>query len=208
MKKKALNKLSSLKKLLEVTPEIDKAFACIEKAIDEQVEEAQAASAGEMLTPKEVEGNASAIAAFSDGGCRGNPGPGAWGIVIQDSDGSIIHEDSDFTDYTTNNQMELTGAIKCLEYIKDNHPFKSDIHLFTDSKYVVDGMGSWVAGWKRRGWKKADKKPPENLSLWQHLDQLSIELGGVNFHWVKGHAGHPQNERCDQLANQVMDANI
>lgn len=210
MKKKSLKSLSNIKRLLELTPEIENAFKTLEAAIEFQVEETTAKKneLRELVVPKEINGNPSAIAAFSDGGCRGNPGPGAWGILIQDFDGTVVFEDSDFSEMTTNNQMELMGVIKALEFLKINYPFKSEIHIFTDSKYVVDGMNSWVDGWKRRGWKKADNKEPENLHLWQSLDQLNREIKNVNFHWVKGHAGHPQNERCDQLANLMMDQHL
>jgi ribonuclease HI len=208
MKKKLLKNIKELKKELKADDQIKFAFDVLEQAINEQIMEPKKLAPGVFETPAEVVGNANAVATFSDGGCRGNPGPGAWGIVVQEYDGRVVHEASDFKDYTTNNQMELTGALKCMEYVKANMPLKSDIYVYTDSKYVVDGMKTWVEGWKKRGWKKADRKAPENLELWQSLDAIRHELGGVNFLWVKGHAGHPQNERCDELANESMDANI
>jgi ribonuclease HI len=151
------------------------------------------------------------LAAFTDGGCRGNPGPGAWAYMIQNARSEIVSQASGYESPTTNNRMELSGVIQAI---------KASIHLFheqaiaannarlllyTDSKYVVDGMNSWVAGWKARGWRKADNKEPENLDLWQELDALRDELARVEFNWVKGHAGHPQNEYCDQMANDELD---
>lgn len=143
--------------------------------------------------------------AFSDGACRGNPGPGAWGSVVQDHTGLVVYEASSVEMNTTNNKMELQGAIEALKFIARELNRDAHVALLSDSKYCVDGMNSWVAGWKKRGWKKADKKAPENLELWQDLDAVTESLGKVEFHWVKGHSGHPQNEKCDQLANVALD---
>lgn len=153
--------------------------------------------------PKELERNSKAIALFSDGGCRGNPGPGAYGFLAQNSKGDIVFEQAEFFDHTTNNRMELQGAISALEFALESAS-EQEIFVYTDSKYVVDGINSWVSGWKSRGWKKADKKAPENLEYWQKLDELTLKTK-AKFLWVKGHAGHPQNERADQLANECMD---
>jgi ribonuclease HI len=142
---------------------------------------------------------------FSDGACRGNPGPGAWGSVIQNRDGEVIFQDHGVENPSTNNRMEMTGALRCLEFLKKNGHLGKRVIVISDSKYVVDGMNQWVAGWKRRGWKKADKKAPENLDIWMSLDELRLEFAEVGFSWVKGHAGHPQNEKCDQLANEALD---
>tara|TARA_B100000925_G_C21974144_1_gene459274 strand:- start:411 stop:1076 length:666 start_codon:yes stop_codon:yes gene_type:complete len=147
------------------------------------------------------------IVVFSDGACRGNPGPGAWGAVAQVRSNEFIFQKSGVEFNTTNNKMELMGAIEGLKTIEENlsEYISSDILLVSDSKYVVDGLKSWVYGWKKRGWKKADGKQPENLELWKQLDDLNEKLGGVHLFWVKGHSGHPQNELCDQLANKALD---
>ena len=108
---------------------------------------------------------------------------------------------------TTNNRMELEGALQALEALtrEDTKALSKSVFLYSDSKYVVDGIEKWVPGWKKRGWKKADKKEPENLALWQELDTVVGKFKKLRFQWVKGHAGHPQNEYCDQLANQALD---
>ena len=162
----------------------------------------EAIERGNFPTPEEIK--TGGIAAFSDGACRGNPGPGSWGIVIQDSS-NILYESSDIDELTTNNKMELTGAIKALEYLLEHDYEDTAVHLYTDSTYVVKGINEWIKGWKARGWRKADKKAPENLELWQKIDELTHSFSNLNLHWVKGHAGHPQNERCDQLANIALD---
>lgn len=151
---------------------------------------------------------------YSDGACRGNPGPGAWGCLVQDYKGEVVYEDANHLNPTTNNQMELEGAIKALEYIYKEISSKNgmdilkiNIHLFSDSKYVIDGLKSWMDGWKKRGWKKADRKPPENLDYWKRLDELKTKIKNIKYYWVKGHAGHPQNEHCDFLANRSLDRN-
>ncbi len=136
---------------------------------------------------------------FSDGACSGNPGPGGWGVILR-CDG---HEKelSGGEAHTTNNRMELTGVIKGLEALK--YPCKVTIQ--TDSRYVVDGIEKgWAASWKKRGWVKADKKPALNPDLWGRLLDL-LEVHEVKFTWIKGHAGHPENERCDSLAVEQRD---
>ncbi len=160
----------------------------------------------ELLVPQELADKFDFIA-FSDGACRGNPGPGAWGSLVQRPDHEIIYEGSGVELMTTNNKMELQGAIEALHFISQHPHFDqgSLTVLVSDSKYVVDGINQWVPGWKKRGWKKADKKTPENVDLWQRLDELRQSMGKVAFQWVKGHAGHPQNEFCDLLANQALD---
>lgn len=159
-----------------------------------------------FVLPKEVVGRATALALFTDGACRGNPGPGSYGFMVQDYTGDVIAEGKEAYEYTTNNKMELSAIIKGLEYLFGENIVTPmhQVYVYTDSKYVVDGMKSWVAGWKKRGWKKADKKTPENVDLWKSLDSLSAQ-GHIEFHWVKGHAGHPQNEHVDQLANIALD---
>lgn len=143
--------------------------------------------------------------AFSDGACRGNPGPGAWGSLVQDKEGLIVYEASSVEVNTTNNRMELQGAVEALKFIKKEFGTSEPVALVSDSKYVVDGLKSWLSGWKRRGWKKADGKAPENIQQWQELDEVSSYFKDINYFWVKGHSGHPQNEKCDQLANEALD---
>jgi ribonuclease HI len=130
----------------------------------------------------------------TDGACKGNPGPGGWGAILQA--GSKTKELSGGEPLTTNNRMELTAAIMALEAL--TRPCKVDLH--TDSKYVMDGITGWIHGWKARGWKTADKKPVKNDDLWKRLDAARARHE-VKWHWVKGHAGHELNERADQLAN-------
>ena len=139
------------------------------------------------------------VSIFTDGACRGNPGPGGWGAILV-ADGTE-KELSGFEPATTNNRMELGAAIEGLKAL--TRP--CTVQLFTDSKYVQQGMNSWLANWKRNGWRTADKKPVKNVDLWQQLDTL-VQTHQVTWHWVKGHAGHPENERCDALANAAIDA--
>ena len=131
---------------------------------------------------------------FTDGACSGNPGPGGWGVVLRF--GNIEKELSGGEKNTTNNRMELTAAIMGLSALKES----CNVRLVTDSKYVADGITKgWAASWRKNGWKKADKKPALNPDLWEKLLDL-IEHHDVTIDWVKGHAGHPENERCDKLA--------
>ena len=138
------------------------------------------------------------IEIFTDGACRGNPGKGGWGAIIR-SDGK---EEAIYggQNETTNNIMELTAAIKALEYLPEN----SSVVLTTDSKYVMQGITEWIENWKLRGWKTANKKPVLNQGLWQRLDTLT-NLHTIKWQWVKGHSGHRENEMADQLANKGMD---
>ena len=160
-----------------------------------------------LSLPPEADEFDNPIVVFSDGACRGNPGPGAWGAVAQINDDELIFQKSGVEFNTTNNQMELLGAIEGLKTVESeiSDSADRDILLISDSKYVIDGLKSWIIGWKKRGWKKADGKAPENLGLWKQLDEINSTLGGVHLYWVKGHSGHPQNELCDQLANQALD---
>ncbi len=131
---------------------------------------------------------------YTDGACSGNPGPGGWGAVLRY--GKNEKELSGGEIDTTNNRMELTAVIKALSALKE--PCR--VSLTTDSKYVCDAINQgWVYGWKKNGWKKADKKPALNVDLWEELLGL-LNMHEVKFLWVKGHAGHPENERCDRLA--------
>ena len=199
-KKSLKRKINSLKKSLS-DPALDAHFDALHMAADSFIEE-KTSSSSELSLPSEIK-NQEDLALFSDGACRGNPGPGAWAYIVQDKSGEVIAKDQDVAAKTTNNRMELAGAIEALKFLKDSKK-SGTFYLYTDSRYVVDGIEKWVAGWKARGWKKADKKEPENLELWKLLDQLNNELK-VNFKWVKGHAGHPQNELCDQMANEALD---
>ena len=131
---------------------------------------------------------------FTDGACSGNPGPGGWGVVLRF--GTVEKELSGGEKDTTNNRMELTAAIMGLSALKES----CEVRLVTDSKYVADGITKgWAASWRKNGWRKADKKPALNPDLWEKLLDL-IEEHDVTIDWVKGHAGHPENERCDKLA--------
>jgi ribonuclease HI len=134
----------------------------------------------------------------TDGACKGNPGPGGWGAILQS--GGKTKELRGGERLTTNNRMELTAAIMALETL--NRPCRVDLH--TDSKYVMDGITSWIHGWKARGWKTADKNPVKNDDLWKRLDAARARHE-VKWHWVKGHAGHELNERADALANLGID---
>jgi ribonuclease HI len=129
----------------------------------------------------------------TDGACSGNPGPGGWGAIL--TYGEHEKELKGGEPHTTNNRMELMGAISALEALKR----PSTVELHTDSKYVHDGISKWIHGWKRNGWKTAEKKPVKNMDLWQRLDQ-AMQRHEVHWRWVKGHAGHELNERADQLA--------
>ncbi|SMN16383.1 Ribonuclease HI [uncultured Candidatus Thioglobus sp.] len=142
----------------------------------------------------------SKIIIYTDGGCRGNPGIGGWGVWLRygDHDKKLKGSEKD----TTNNRMELMAAIKALEAIKSKD---IDIDLFTDSKYVMNGINDWIKGWKAKGWKTAAKKPVKNVDLWQRLDTLNASHT-VHWHWVKGHSGDEGNEMADELANQAMDS--
>ena len=137
------------------------------------------------------------ITIYTDGACSGNPGPGGWGAIL--ISGAHRKEINGGEAHTTNNRMELLAAINALEALK--RPSHVDLH--TDSQYVKNGIMSWIHGWKRNGWKTADKKPVKNAELWQRLDDVA-DLHEITWHWVKGHAGHPENERADELARQGM----
>lgn len=134
------------------------------------------------------------IELFTDGACSGNPGPGGWGAILRSGD--YEKEFSGGEAQTTNNRMELTAVIEGLSAIK--YPCK--VRLVTDSKYVADGISKgWAVSWRKNGWRKADKKPALNPDLWEKLLDL-LEIHEVEIEWIKGHAGHPENERCDRLA--------
>ena len=137
---------------------------------------------------------------YTDGACRGNPGPGGWGALLRyrGRERELCGAEAS----TTNNRMELMAAIRALEALtRDN----SRIALYTDSQYVQKGISEWIAGWKARGWRTAAKQPVKNADLWRQLD-AAASRHRVSWHWVKGHAGHAENERVDALANQAIDA--
>lgn len=138
------------------------------------------------------------VTIHTDGACRGNPGPGGWGALLRF--GEQEREIFGGEPATTNNRMELTAAIKALEALRE----PCAVELYTDSKYLMDGITQWLDGWKARGWKTSARKPVKNKDLWQSLDSL-VDGHSINWHWVKGHAGHADNERADLLANQGLD---
>ncbi|MBX2835769.1 MAG: ribonuclease HI [Gammaproteobacteria bacterium] len=140
----------------------------------------------------------SAIEIYTDGACRGNPGKGGWGALLR----SGRHEKELYGGEcdTTNNRMEMTAVIQALKAVKK----PSEITLTTDSQYVRKGITEWLQNWKKNGWKTAAKKPVKNVDLWKEIDTLS-QTHAISWCWVKGHSGHPENERCDELANLGID---
>ena len=140
----------------------------------------------------------SEVEIFTDGACRGNPGPGGWAALLRSQ--GIEKMLSGAEPETTNNQMELMAAIQGLEALKRT----SSVALTTDSQYVRQGITQWIHGWKRNGWKTSQKQPVKNRELWQRLD-AAVESHDVQWHWVKGHSGHEENERVDQAANDAID---
>jgi ribonuclease HI len=141
----------------------------------------------------------SEVVIYADGACKGNPGPGGWGVLLKS--GAHVKELFGGERLTTNNRMELTAVIEALASLKR----PCQVTVFTDSVYVKDGITKWIHGWKQRGWTTADKKPVKNVELWQRLDTLNAGHK-VTWRWVKGHAGDPGNERADQLANQGVES--
>lgn len=131
---------------------------------------------------------------WTDGACKGNPGVGGWGVLMRWGD--VVRELHGGEAMTTNNRMELTAVITALNAVKRHVP----IVIHTDSSYVKDGITSWIANWKRNGWRTANRKAVKNAELWQELDAL-VSMHSIEWHWVKGHAGNPGNERADELAN-------
>jgi len=139
------------------------------------------------------------VVIHTDGACSGNPGPGGWGAILQS--GSHRKEITGGEAWTTNNRMELTAAIMALEALKA----PSEVEIYTDSNYLRGGITSWIKGWKKNGWRTADKKPVKNVDLWKRLDE-ALKDHQVRWHWVEGHAGHAMNERADELARAGLIA--
>jgi len=137
------------------------------------------------------------VVIHTDGACSGNPGPGGWGAIL--ASGAHRKELKGGETMSTNNRMELTAAIKALEALKS----PSDVELYTDSNYLRGGITSWIKGWKKNGWRTSDKKPVKNVELWQELEKAASRHD-VRWHWVKGHDGHDDNERADELAREGM----
>ena len=135
---------------------------------------------------------------YADGACRGNPGPGGWGVLLRAKgrERELLGSDP----ATTNNRMELMAVISALEALRRH----CAVRVYTDSQYVQKGISVWIRDWKRRGWRTAAKQPVKNADLWQRLDQLA-QGHDIEWHWVRGHAGHAENERADALANRAMD---
>jgi len=140
-----------------------------------------------------------AVTIYTDGACKGNPGPGGWGalLVFGDREKELFGGEP----ATTNNRMEMTAVIRALESLKRD----CVVDLYTDSQYVKNGIQSWIHGWKKNGWKTSDRKPVKNADLWHEIDALAARHK-VHWHWVKGHADHPGNERADALANRGVPA--
>ena len=141
------------------------------------------------------------VTIYTDGACKGNPGPGGWGVVLKFGDKEKhLHGGETLT---TNNRMEMTAVIEALKALK----MPCHVSLYTDSKYVMQGVTEWLSGWKARGWKTAGKDPVKNVDLWQEIDSL-LGTHEITWHWVKGHAGHPGNELADALANKGVEEHM
>ncbi|HBZ44203.1 MAG TPA: ribonuclease HI [Maritimibacter sp.] len=142
------------------------------------------------------------LVAHTDGACSGNPGPGGWGVLLEAKEGDTVLKERRLSGgeaQTTNNRMELMAAIMALETLER----ASSITIVTDSAYVKNGVTGWIHGWKRNGWRTSNKKPVKNVELWQRLDEAQARHN-VAWKWIKGHAGHPENERADELARAGM----
>ena len=139
------------------------------------------------------------IVIYSDGGCRGNPGIGGWGVWLRYKDHDKKLKGSELN--TTNNKMELTASIRALQALKSND---ITVDLYTDSKYVIQGINEWIDAWKAKDWKTTNKKPVKNVDLWKQLDTLNQKFS-VDWYWVKGHSDDPGNDMADRLANEAMD---
>ena len=138
------------------------------------------------------------IEIYTDGACKGNPGPGGWGAILRHNGKEKTIKGAEA--HTTNNRMELMAAIMALEALSRT----CQVDLYTDSQYLRQGMTEWLAQWKKKGWRNSKKEPVKNVDLWQRLDGLA-QTHQINCHWVKGHSGHPENDLADALANQAID---
>lgn len=132
---------------------------------------------------------------FTDGACKGNPGPGGWAFILQHPASGKSQDGSGGEAHTTNNRMELMGVIRGLELLR----LPLTVDLYSDSQYVLKGLREWMVGWKRSGWRTADRQPVKNQDLWMRLDELK-SMHTLRFNWIRGHSGHPENERCDRMA--------
>lgn len=150
-----------------------------------------------MNSPQDSK-TAKAVLVYSDGACSGNPGPGGWAAILKY--GEHVREISGGQGHTTNNQMELTAAVEALRALKD----RCQVQFFTDSEYVRQGITDWIKRWKSNGWRTASKKPVQNRSLWEALD-AEASRHDIEWRWLRGHSGHPENERCDELARAEID---
>jgi len=153
-----------------------------------------------MMTRKDAisddsTGEAPTVELYTDGACSGNPGPGGWAFLLRHPRSGKAVEKSGGEHETTNNRMELTAVIEGLSALTRS----SEVELYSDSQYVLKGLNEWMPGWKKKGWRTASKQPVKNVDLWKQLDTLK-DGHKIHFHWVKGHAGHPENERVDELA--------
>jgi ribonuclease HI len=148
--------------------------------------------------PREAASAAAVVEVYTDGACRGNPGPGGWGALLRYRGREKTLHGGEC--HTTNNRMELTAAIKALEALRG----RRRVRLHTDSRYLRDGITTWLPVWKRSNWKTSARKPVKNVDLWQRLDALALDHE-IDWRWVKGHSGHPDNERVDALANRAID---
>ncbi len=209
--------LSALERMTEalrahelLTPQAEEALAVLKAQLKSLPREKSLDAQEALPPPAELAGLAQGLALYTDGACRGNPGPGSWACIGQTASGELLLQAVGHESLTTNNKMEIQaviGAYRQFEQQLLSHPFTTfdPVLLFTDSKYVVDGLNQWIPGWRARGWKKADGKSPENLELWQELAQLKEQFPIIKVGWVRGHNGHPQNEYCDHLANRLLD---
>lgn len=213
MKKKLLKSLNEIEKNLN-NDSLSVAFSQIRAEIENLADTSSKSpqlSKEEFIIPSAVKGVENQFIIYSDGACRGNPGPGSYGVIVQDSNEEILFEASEVFEETTNNRMEMLGVINGFKLLGQSINEKGlsitqiKVLVVTDSKYVIDGVTKWMEGWKKAGWKRSNKKPPENVDLWQTMDKYKEKIGSLDFEWVKGHAGHPQNEYCDQLANKALD---
>ncbi len=148
--------------------------------------------------------SASGLCVYTDGGCSGNPGPGGWAYVIVDASGKDVAEKWGAEAFTTNNRMELSAAVHALQAVLALPALSGQqVILYTDSQYVQKGISTWIHSWKRNGWRTSTKEPVKNRELWQILDELASRLT-MEWRWVKGHAGHEYNERCDRLTQEAI----